>query len=294
MSKPFAGAGPSGLHCLVLVMLSVFGSSACSVEDSVSPRTGPDVMSPGSTVDAVNERIDGVFAGGPKRGKDRPGGRLAFSTLSGGVYTMEPGGFGVVRLTDGSDPSWSPDGKRIAFSRTTARPPSLLWISDVYVMNADGSNVTLVASEGYHPTWSPDGTRLAYGCGGICTINVDGTGRRVLTPLPSQPAGSDQCIIDSDPTWSPNGTTIAFTRWPDTRLPPGKCLPLSLSQSFPFDFWTQVWFVESDGSGERPLRGPDGLPLTYAGWPAGSGARSQLAQFTLYGGFEAFMVANSD
>jgi Tol biopolymer transport system component len=52
-------------------------------------------------------------------------------------------GSGVTRLTDDPDwdgePSWSPDGTKIAFSRTN---PSDL-NSDIYVMNAaDGTNVT--------------------------------------------------------------------------------------------------------------------------------------------------------
>ncbi|NIR46470.1 MAG: S9 family peptidase, partial [Gemmatimonadetes bacterium] len=48
------------------------------------------------------------------------------------------------RLTDGPyhfyDPSYSPDGRRIAFAAeiTPDVHPDHVWVSDLYVMNADG------------------------------------------------------------------------------------------------------------------------------------------------------------
>ena len=275
-----------------LVALTALVAGACNVEDAVSPRHadgGAAQLNP-PIVDAIRERIDATFTGGSKR-KPVKGGRLAFTGFDGAVYTMEPDGFGLTRLALGYDPSWSPDGARIAFWRTAGNFGNG---SDVYVMNADGGNVTLVARGGYQPTWSPDGKQLAFGCGGICVMNLDGSGRRIVTTLDARPAGEEQCVVDSDPTWSPNGRTIAFTRWPDTRFSPTSCLPLMWTTLFPFDFWSEVWFVESDGTGQRPLRGADGNPLTYAGWPAWSPDGSQVALYALNVGYEAIKVVNAD
>lgn len=58
-------------------------------------------------------------------------------------------------------PDWSPDGKQIAFQVT----PDGSNASDIYVMNADGSNkVKLVSGLGdnIRPHWSPDGKYIAF------------------------------------------------------------------------------------------------------------------------------------
>ena len=64
-------------------------------------------------------------------------------------------------------PSWSPDGRRIAFASTRDDPdPNDNFIySKIYVMNADGSGqtrLTYTSPFDYAPSWSPDGRRIAF------------------------------------------------------------------------------------------------------------------------------------
>src|SRR4051794_10077329 len=87
------------------------------------------------------------------------------------IFSANPDGTDEVNLTNTDnareiDPTWSPDGTRIAFSSN--RDGNF----DIYTMAADGSDVQQVTFvdrehdwdyvESFEPTWSPDGTQLAF------------------------------------------------------------------------------------------------------------------------------------
>ncbi|MEX2555948.1 MAG: hypothetical protein WEB06_09970 [Actinomycetota bacterium] len=87
-----------------------------------------------------------------------PSDRIVFtSTRDGGgrqVYSMEPDGTDQTRLVeDGAEnkfPAWSPDGSRIAYSRSTipcvGAACNLIGGYEIYVMNADGSSQTRITN----------------------------------------------------------------------------------------------------------------------------------------------------
>lgn len=67
----------------------------------------------------------------------------AMSQAGSGIYVMRPDGSAITRVTwsdVGSHglPKWSPDGKRLAFTRSETTVAA----TDIYVMNVDGSGVT--------------------------------------------------------------------------------------------------------------------------------------------------------
>ncbi|MBA3867576.1 MAG: PD40 domain-containing protein [Anaerolineae bacterium] len=104
------------------------------------------------------------------------------------------------------DPSWSPEGNRIAFNWITNNS------SEIYIGNKDGTNITrLTNSPGSDrfPNWSADGTKIVFASErnnspGIFTINVNGTNETRLT---------SNTFLDTFPAWSIDGTKIAFTRY---------------------------------------------------------------------------------
>jgi TolB protein len=101
-------------------------------------------------------------------------------------------------------PSWSPDGRAIAYTSYRRGYPDI-FISLIY----QGTMETPTNGQGQNwlPVFSPDGARIAFtsnrdGNSEIYVMNRDGSGVRRLTNHPA---------IDVTPTFSPSGEQIAFT-----------------------------------------------------------------------------------
>ncbi|TDB75194.1 hypothetical protein E1264_40165 [Actinomadura sp. KC216] len=106
------------------------------------------------------------------------------------IYSLDPADPGSpwTRLTkDGVrsvDPEWSPDGRRIAFTRGPDEH------STIWVMNADGTGLralTTGTEDDMDPAWSRDGSWLCYVRGPvgnpvIRAVRADGSDDRSLTP----------------------------------------------------------------------------------------------------------------
>ena len=127
------------------------------------------------------------------------------------IYVIDPNGRNLRRLVDqdeqmGRDPSWSPDGKRIAFVSFRGKDG---WDSDIYVMDVDGGNQRILTNNDFDdqdPSWSPDGRRIAFVSGAwknhdIYVIDADGENLRNL---------SNNDFDDRYPSWSPDGRRITF------------------------------------------------------------------------------------
>ena len=178
------------------------------------------------------------------------------------------------------DPTWSPDGRRIAFR--SQRDGN----DEIYVMNSDGScqvNLTNDTADDWSPAWSPDGKRIAFAhffegkqYSDIAVMNADGSGlQRLTTAHGEYPAwspdgthiafasardgnyeiyvmnadGSQQTRLtnnpayDMSPAWSPDGKQIAFDTQRDT-FPPQE---VGIGPEF------EIHIINADGSGDTRL-----------------------------------------
>ena len=134
---------------------------------------------------------------------------ILFSTDRDGnreIYVMAADGSGQTNLTNDPDndvePSWSPDGTRIAFASN--RSPQIFSNHYIHIMDADGTDpVRLEESEsGREPDWLPDGQSIVFALGDhIYQINVDGS--NLMQVVFTNTA-------DSYPDMSPNGQQIVF------------------------------------------------------------------------------------
>jgi dipeptidyl aminopeptidase/acylaminoacyl peptidase len=176
------------------------------------------------------------------------------------LYIVNRNGMNMRWLTrtDGieAEPSWSPDGSRILFSRTFDNR------TDLWTINVDGTgatnltaNLPATLSAIRNPAWSPDGGRIAFvaaqgGQHHIWTMNVNGSNVAQLTT---------QGAFNVSPTWSPSGDRIAFTEF---------------NSATPENGWDVMIVAATGGSGVRlelagdqlnPVWSPDGRYLAVQG-----------------------------
>lgn len=187
--------------------------------------------------------------------------RIAFVD-AGRIFTIMPDGRGLAQLTAAhngtardDEPSYSPDGKVVAFTAYDAQGRS-----SIYTVNVDGGTGLTKISTGTadrSPVWSPSGTKIAFvRAGTIVTVNPDGTG---LTTLRDNGTSSYESI-----DWGTGGA-------PDTVIisKPGQAVSTDATFSYSA--------TRFPASFECRLTGPSGEPQTHDWQDCGSMATASSA-----------------
>jgi TolB protein len=221
-------------------------------------------------------------------------------TQESDIWVIRVDGTQRVNLTTASPtrdrfPTWSPDGRRLAFLRD----------SDIWAMDVDGVNPVNLTSGSpdldWQPAWSPDGQWIAFssnrdGSYDIWIMRPDGSDLRNLT--------GDSALSEEAPAWIPNSSTILYAGGADRSVydihrmnADGSNRQVILSNNkYNYDpaesahgiIFTSlsandedVWIMQSDGSNVRNLTNtiyadneahwsPDGQQITFASYRDGN------------------------
>jgi TolB protein len=171
----------------------------------------------------------GAFNGDPAYSRD--GTEMSFDQDTGpaaprvhGIFIANADGSDARRVTTGirstkaydTESQWSPDGKRLAFTRVKNGKQAA-----VFVVAVDGTGlrrVTPWSLDAASPDWSPDGREILFNTyydyhpgkfANVYSMRPDGSHQTLLTR--TRPG-----VQSFRPAWSPDGTRIVFDRFTPT------------------------------------------------------------------------------
>ena len=206
--------------------------------------------------------------------------QIAFTSGKDGnaeIYVMDADGKNQRSLThhpaDDGWPSWSPDGKKIAFS--SYRNGGNI---QIFVMDSDGQNPIRLSdgANDKNPAWSPDGQKIAFDGygeeelpGAVWTIQIyvmdsDGKNRKRLTNGPAH---------NLNPSWSPDSQRITFV---STRHGATEIYVMNA------DGTKQERLTDNGVADDDPSWSPDGQKIAFSSSLVFLGADAQEGDYEIY------------
>ena len=250
----------------------IFASVLCILTLSACGNTPPtDITGP-------TEPGAEAIPGGP--------GQIAYikqnlQTGSFHLHIVDPDGKNPINLNPIDDlasysgQSWSPDGTQLAFISNRSGNA----IQNIFLMNADGSNIRSVVENStneFASSWSPDGQKILFQttrsdstAQDIYVVNIDGSGEKVLINTDME---------EQLPVWSPDGSKFAYQAGHRGR-------------------GIDIYVANADGTGAMrltdgngtlhaaPAWSPDGTLIAFESnrhQPPATGTRTPLAQYEIY------------
>jgi dipeptidyl aminopeptidase/acylaminoacyl peptidase len=185
-----------------------------------------------------------------------PSGKIAFSKCEGicdtnetrTVWVMNADGSNAKKILDrASEPTWSPDGTKIAYYH---------WMDGIFVANGDGTNPQKIVGDtqvGYLD-WSHDGRFVAF------SAQPGGQGNVVINVVPpdgsalKDPNARRFISVGKSPSWSPDDTQFVI----DSCDTSNHCGIFKVSSAG----GGSITAIVTDGGG-APVWSPDGKKIVY-------------------------------